>query len=59
MTSEERALIKELDKCDFRSIHKYFLEKTEERKAMSKEEKLVRDCPLLLEASHFSWFCRN
>ncbi|NXU79242.1 TOP1M topoisomerase, partial [Oreotrochilus melanogaster] len=39
MTSEEQEIIKELDKCDFREIHKYFVEKSEARKALPKEEK--------------------
>ncbi|XP_074942045.1 DNA topoisomerase I, mitochondrial isoform X1 [Phalacrocorax aristotelis] len=39
MTSKEQKIIKDLDKCDFREIHKYFVEKSEARKALSKEEK--------------------
>ncbi|XP_056340302.1 DNA topoisomerase I, mitochondrial [Oenanthe melanoleuca] len=39
MTSEEQEIIKELDKCDFREIHKYFVDKNEARKALPKEEK--------------------
>lgn len=42
MTSEEQEIIKDLDKCDFREIHKYFVEKNEARKALPKEEKQVR-----------------
>ncbi|XP_051970994.1 DNA topoisomerase 1-like isoform X2 [Xyrauchen texanus] len=41
MTKDERKLIKTLSKCDFSEIHKYFVEKSEERKNMSKEEKQV------------------
>uniref|UniRef100_A0A672P4N0 DNA topoisomerase I n=1 Tax=Sinocyclocheilus grahami TaxID=75366 RepID=A0A672P4N0_SINGR len=41
MTKEERKLIKMLSKCDFSQIHKYFVEKSEERKNMTKEEKQV------------------
>lgn len=41
MTADERKLIKKLSKCDFSKIHKYFLEKTEEKKNMTKEEKQV------------------
>ncbi|XP_067290609.1 DNA topoisomerase I, mitochondrial isoform X2 [Pseudorasbora parva] len=41
MTKEERKLIKTLSKCDFSHIHKYFVEKSEERKNMTKEEKQV------------------
>ncbi|KAK9952862.1 hypothetical protein ABG768_016892 [Culter alburnus] len=41
MTKEEKKLIKTLSKCDFSHMHKYFLEKTEERKNMTKEEKQV------------------
>lgn len=43
MTSKEQEIIKDLDKCDFREIHKYFVDKSEARKALSKEEKQVRD----------------
>ncbi|ODM95055.1 DNA topoisomerase 1 [Orchesella cincta] len=39
MTSEERDLITDLKKCDFREINEYYKMKSEERKAMSKEEK--------------------
>lgn len=42
MTSEEQEIIKDLEKCDFREIHKYFVEKNEARKALPKEEKQVR-----------------
>lgn len=42
MTSEEQEIIKDLDKCDFREIHKYFVDKNEARKALPKEEKQVR-----------------
>ncbi|RXN14883.1 DNA topoisomerase mitochondrial-like isoform X1 [Labeo rohita] len=41
MTKDERKLIKTLSKCDFSQIHKYFVEKSEERKNMTKEEKQV------------------
>ncbi|XP_077788816.1 DNA topoisomerase I, mitochondrial isoform X1 [Podarcis muralis] len=39
MTSEERKKIKQLDKCDFREIHDYFVERQEAQKALPKEEK--------------------
>ncbi|XP_074997163.1 DNA topoisomerase I, mitochondrial isoform X2 [Calonectris borealis] len=39
MTSKEQKIIKDLDKCDFREIHKYFVDKSEARKALSKEDK--------------------
>ncbi|XP_027668783.1 DNA topoisomerase I, mitochondrial isoform X2 [Falco biarmicus] len=39
MTSEEQEIIKDLDKCDFTKIHRYFVDKNEARKALSKEEK--------------------
>ncbi|XP_064010492.1 DNA topoisomerase I, mitochondrial isoform X2 [Pogoniulus pusillus] len=39
MTSEEQEIIKDLDKCDFSEIHKYFVDKSEARKALPKEEK--------------------
>ncbi|XP_050954392.1 DNA topoisomerase I, mitochondrial isoform X2 [Labeo rohita] len=41
MTKDERKLIKTLSKCDFSQILKYFVEKSEERKNMTKEEKQV------------------
>ena len=39
MTSAERELITDLRKCDFTQVANYFKEQTEQRKAMSKEEK--------------------
>nr|XP_056710187.1 DNA topoisomerase I, mitochondrial [Euleptes europaea] len=39
MTSEERKKIRELGKCSFKEIHKYFVEKQEAQKALPKEEK--------------------
>ncbi|XP_057262648.1 DNA topoisomerase I, mitochondrial isoform X1 [Pezoporus wallicus] len=39
MTSAEQKIIKDLDKCDFSEIHKYFVDKNEARKALPKEEK--------------------
>lgn len=39
MTEHERAKITDLSKCNFREIHAHFVQKSEERKAMSKEEK--------------------
>ncbi|XP_065525129.1 DNA topoisomerase I, mitochondrial isoform X3 [Lathamus discolor] len=39
MTSVEQKIIKDLDKCDFSEIHKYFVDKNEARKALPKEEK--------------------
>lgn len=44
MTEDERKLIKKLSKCDFSNIHKYFVEKSEEKKNMTKEEKKVGVC---------------
>ncbi|XP_017344819.1 DNA topoisomerase I, mitochondrial isoform X2 [Ictalurus punctatus] len=41
MTEDERKLIKKLSKCDFSKIHKYFVEKSEVKKNMTKEEKQV------------------
>ncbi|XP_067416147.1 DNA topoisomerase I, mitochondrial, partial [Emydura macquarii macquarii] len=39
MTPEERKKIKHLEKCDFKEMHKYFVDKNEARKALPKEEK--------------------
>ena len=39
MTQQEREIITDLSKCDFRQIDIYFKKKSEERKARSKEEK--------------------
>ncbi|XP_053321970.1 DNA topoisomerase I, mitochondrial isoform X2 [Spea bombifrons] len=39
MTSEERKVIQHLHKCDFSEIHKYFVDKSEARKTLPKEEK--------------------
>jgi len=41
MTSKERELITDLKRCNFNEMAAYFKEKSEERKNMSKEEKLV------------------
>ncbi|XP_038149908.1 DNA topoisomerase I, mitochondrial isoform X1 [Cyprinodon tularosa] len=41
MTPEEKSLIKDLEKCDFREIHAMHKAKVEARKSMSKEEKQV------------------
>lgn len=41
MTNDEREIITDLKKCNFRSMYEYFVQKSEERKAMSKEEKKV------------------
>ena len=41
MTAEEAAIIKSMDKCDFTHMHQYYTERSEERKAMTKDEKLV------------------
>ncbi|CAL8070002.1 unnamed protein product [Orchesella dallaii] len=40
MSAEDRELITDLKKCDFREINEYYKLKSEERKQMSKEEKL-------------------
>ncbi|CAF1070161.1 unnamed protein product [Adineta steineri] len=39
MSQAERELIKDVRKCDFTQVASYFKEQTEQRKAMSKEEK--------------------
>lgn len=41
MTSEEKSLITDLNKCDFREMSDYFKAQSEARKQMSKEEKQV------------------
>jgi DNA topoisomerase-1 len=41
MTEKEREKITDLSKCNFKQMHSYFVTKSEERKAMSKEEKKV------------------
>lgn len=41
MTPEEKEKITDMKKCNFRPICTYFQQKSEERKAMSKEEKKV------------------
>lgn len=50
MTSEEKAKITDLKKCDFSEMHHYFKAQSEARKAMTKEEKLVRLNPQFLLA---------
>ena len=49
MTHEEQKIITSLDKCNFKQIHKYYQEKSEERKAMSKEEKQVCEFVVYLD----------
>ncbi|RWS01519.1 DNA topoisomerase 1-like protein, partial [Dinothrombium tinctorium] len=39
MTEEEREMITDLNKCDFRNMHQYFKEQSEKRKQMTKEQK--------------------
>ncbi|XP_066594487.1 DNA topoisomerase I, mitochondrial-like [Prorops nasuta] len=39
MTDSERTKITDLNKCNFKEMHAYFLQKSEERKNMTKEEK--------------------
>ncbi|KAL1124103.1 hypothetical protein AAG570_001873 [Ranatra chinensis] len=41
MTSKEKEKITDLKKCNFKQMHAYFQQKSEERKAMTKEEKKV------------------
>ena len=41
MTKEESSLVTDFKKCDFTAIHKHYKEKSEARKAMTKEEKQV------------------
>lgn len=41
MTNKEKEVITDIKKCDFKDMHSYFLQKSEERKALSKEEKNV------------------
>lgn len=40
MTEQERAKVIDLSKCNFKEMQAYFMQKSEERKAMTKEEKL-------------------
>ncbi|XP_068222413.1 DNA topoisomerase I, mitochondrial isoform X2 [Palaemon carinicauda] len=39
MTSKEKEIITDLKKCDFRKLHAYYVQKNEERKNRTKEEK--------------------
>lgn len=41
MTQGERELIVDLKKCDFRDMHAFFMQQSEDRKNRSKEEKLA------------------
>jgi DNA topoisomerase I len=54
MTSKEKEMITDLSLCNFKPMCAYFQQKSEERKAMTKEEKLVCT-PLLLDA----WFSKQ
>lgn len=51
MTKQEKETIVDLKKCNFTELAEYFKVKTEERKSMSKEQKLVSG--LLLSFSVF------
>ena len=42
MSDDDRKTIKKLSKCDFSELHKYFVNKSEEKKNMSKQEKQVK-----------------
>ena len=42
MTKEERELITDLRRCNFKEMHEYFKEQAEMRRNRSKEEKKVR-----------------
>ncbi len=48
MTEKERSTIVDLKKCDFSEINVYFKQKSEERKAMTKEQKQVKYNAVLL-----------
>lgn len=57
MTSKERELITDLRKCNFKEMDAYFKLKSEERKNMSKEAKLV--CAIIVLVcicNHFQVF---
>lgn len=41
MTSKEKETITDLSKCNFKYMHAYFVQKSEERKNRTKEEKIV------------------
>ncbi|XP_071785426.1 DNA topoisomerase I, mitochondrial-like isoform X1 [Asterias amurensis] len=41
MTGDERKTITNLKKCNFKELHQYFLQKSEERRNLTKEEKLA------------------
>lgn len=41
MTSDEKSVITDLNKCDFSEMNEYFKAQSEARKQMSKEEKQV------------------
>lgn len=44
MTSEEKATVTDLKKCNFTEMSEYFKAQSEARKAMTKEQKQVRRC---------------
>ena len=61
MTPEEKEIIKDLKKCNFNDFNEYYKQKSEERKNMTKEEKLVS--PVIIHyyvisclSVHFSFF---
>lgn len=55
MTDEEKELILDLKKCDFREISSFYKQKVEEAKTMSKEEKLVCIILIVIATKAFSF----
>lgn len=51
MTPEEKEIITDLKKCNFNDFNEYYKMKSEERKNMSKEEKLVSVLIFLIKFS--------
>ena len=41
MTKDEKALITDMKKCNFRDMYNFFMEESEKRKNRTKEEKEV------------------
>ena len=56
MTQEEKSIIKDLKKCNFREMDVHFKKLSEERKNRSKEEKKVCTYILLVFWLTFKWY---
>ncbi len=55
MTAEEASTISKFSKCDFKEIHAYYKERSEERKAMSKDQKAALKAENEAIVAEYGW----